>query len=59
MKHQHVSPAIVGDGNDSSNGIAFAEFKGYDAWRLIATSQHDGKEAPRRTPARKPRWHSC
>ena len=28
----------------SSNGIAFAEFKGYDAWQLIATSQHDGNE---------------
>ena len=28
----------------SSNGIAFAEFKGYDAWQLIATSQHDGDD---------------
>jgi hypothetical protein len=28
----------------SSNGIAFAEFKGYDAWQLIATSQHDGAD---------------
>ena len=28
----------------SSNGIAFAEFKGYDAWQLIATSQHDGTD---------------
>lgn len=28
----------------SSNGIAFAEFKGYDAWQLISTSQHDGTD---------------
>ena len=28
----------------SSNGIAFSEFKGYDAWQLIATSQHDGND---------------
>jgi hypothetical protein len=26
----------------SANGIAFAEFRGYDAWQLIATSQPDG-----------------
>ena len=28
----------------SSNGIAFSDFKGYDAWQLIGTSQHDGNE---------------
>ena len=28
----------------SSNGIAFSEFKGYDAWQLISTSQHDGTD---------------
>jgi Cytochrome P460 len=28
----------------SSNGIAFSEFKGYDAWQLISTSQHDGDD---------------
>ena len=25
----------------SANGIAFSEFRGYDAWQLIATSQPD------------------
>jgi cytochrome P460 len=25
----------------SANGIAFSEFKGYDAWQLVATSQPD------------------
>ena len=28
----------------SSNGIAFSEFKGYEAWQLISTSQHDGTD---------------
>jgi hypothetical protein len=28
----------------SSNGIAFSEFKGYESWQLIATSQHDGTD---------------
>jgi cytochrome P460 len=28
----------------ASNGIAFSQFKGYEAWQLIATSQHDGDD---------------
>jgi hypothetical protein len=28
----------------ASNGIAFSEFKGYESWQLIATSQHDGTD---------------
>jgi hypothetical protein len=28
----------------ASNGIAFAQFKGYESWQLVATSQHDGKD---------------
>jgi len=28
----------------ASNGIAFSEFKGYESWQLIATSQHDGDD---------------
>ena len=25
----------------AANGIAFSEFRGYDAWQLVATSQPD------------------
>jgi hypothetical protein len=28
----------------ASNGIAFSQFKGYESWQLIATSQHDGND---------------
>ena len=28
----------------SSNGIAFAQFKGYESWQLLATSQNDDGE---------------
>jgi hypothetical protein len=28
----------------ASNGIAFSEFKGYEDWQMIATSQHDGND---------------
>lgn len=44
-----VTIAVAGQSPDrftltSSNGIAFAEFKGYEAWQLVATSQHDGND---------------
>src|SRR5262245_25309811 len=57
MKRQHVSVLVVVTASaflvsvalaaqdrftlKSANGIAFAEFKGYDAWQVIATSQPD------------------
>ena len=55
MKHQHITTLVVASvfvvsvavtGQDrfavrSPNGIAFSEFKGYDAWQLIAPSEAD------------------
>ena len=35
----------------SSNSIAFSEFRGYEAWPLIATSQHDGDDGCGTSPS--------
>jgi len=61
-----VSVVVTGQSQNrftlkSANGIAFSEFRGYDAWQLIATSQPDnagGCGSPRssgcRTATRSP-----
>jgi hypothetical protein len=57
MKHQHITASVIVVASllvvgmtvaaqdrftiKSPNGIAFSEFKGYDAWQVIAPSQTD------------------
>ena len=58
MKHQHITALVIVSASilvvsvvlaaqdrftlKSPNGIAFSEFKGYDAWQIISPSQPDG-----------------
>ena len=57
MKHQHITALVIVAASilvvsvvlaaqdrftlKSPNGIAFSEFKGYEAWQVIAPSQPD------------------
>ena len=60
MKHQHIGAMVIVAASifvvsmtlvaqdrftvKSPNGIAFSEFKGYDAWQVMAPSQTDAAQ---------------